>query len=229
MPRSHYSNDSGEYVPILVGAPRADPRRRSPDQGANVFLNIPNVRPRAVSTSGNPQPINLHFSPSVHDDSRSRSRSRHRHHSRHSSSSTDRSRRSHRRYDDLPYDVRRELDYAKEVRAEERSRSLERRRERDRERWEDDYEARKKREQREKDKIIQEAKDAEAKRKKEDEDMRKKILEEEEEKKKKKKKEKELEDRIFEEKVREKFKAAGMYTLDQAVNAEMTNGYGRLL
>ncbi len=231
MPRSHYSNDSGDYVPILVGAPRADPRRRSPDQGNNVFLSIPAARPRAVSTSGNAQPINLHISPSVFDDNhnRSRSRSRHRPSRRSSSSSSDRSRPSHHRssrsyeYDNLPYDVRRDLDFAKEARAEERERSLERRREREKRRWEDDYEDRKKREQRDKERIIQEAKEAEDKRKKEDEKLRQKILDEEEEKKKKKKKEKELEDRLFEEKVREKFKLAGMCHPMQAVNMDVTN------
>ena len=213
MPRSNYSMDSGDYVPILVGAPRADPRRRSPEsQGNNIFLNIPaNARPRAASTSGNAQPINLHITPTEWDN---RSRSHHRHHSRHSSSSSDRSRRSRRssryEYDNLPYDIRKEIDYAKSSRAEERSRSRERRRDRDRQRWEDDFEDRKKKEQREKDRIIADAKDAEDKRKKEDEKLRQKILDEEEEKKKKKKKEKELEDKIFEEKVREKFRAAGM-------------------
>ena len=214
MPRSNYSLDSGDYVPILVGAPRADPRRRSPDQGNNIFLNIPTARPRAVSTSGNAQPINLHISPSAYDDDRSRSRRRHGRRS--SSTSSDRSRRSYHRssrsyeYDNLPYDVRRDLDFAKEARAEERERSLERRRRYEKQKWEDDYEDRKKKEQRDKERIVLEAKEAEEKRKKEDEKLRQKILDEEEEKKKKKKKERELEDRLFEERVREKFKLAGM-------------------
>ena len=225
MPRSNYSLDSGDYVPILVGAPRADPRRRSPDQGNNIFLGIPTARPRAASTSGNAQPINLHISPNAYDDDRSRSRRRHGRRS--SSSSSDRSRRSYRRssrsyeYDNLPYDVRRDLDFAKEARAEERERSLERRRRFEKQKWEDDYEDRKKKEQRDKERIIQEAKEAEEKRKKEDEKLRQKILDEEEEKKKKKKKERELEDRLFEEKVREKFKLAGM--THQAVNVNMTD------
>lgn len=207
MPRSHYSNDSGEYVPILV-APRPAPRRRSPDETVanNIYLGIPTARPRAASTSGVVQPIVL--TPSDYGG-----RSKY-HRRRSSSSSSDRSRRSHRRsrdyeYDRLPYELRKELDFAKEVRAEERSRSRERRRRSEQQQWEDDYEDRKKREQKQREKIIQDAKDAEEKRKKEDDALRKKILEEEEDKKKKKKKEKELEEKLFEERVREKFKAAG--------------------
>jgi hypothetical protein len=205
MARSHYSNDSGEYVPIVV-APRPAPRRRSPEEvHQNVFLRLPDQRPRAASTSGVVAPF-------IIGDYHHR---RHHHRRRDSScSSSDRSSRRSRRsrnyeYDNLPYELRKELDFAKEARAEERSRSRERRRRYEQERWEDEYEDRKRREQREKERIIQDAKDAEEKRRKEDDALRKRIMEEEEDKKKKKKKERELEEKLFEERVREKFKAAG--------------------
>ena len=79
-----------------------------------------------------------------------------------------------------------------------------------RESLENYYEAHKMPEQTEKGRIIWEAGGAEEKRKKENEDPKQKRLEvEQEEKERKRKKQTELEDRLFEEKVREKFKLRG--------------------
>ena len=214
-----------EYIPIVVNAPR-ERRRRSPLEfgGHNNIYLTPSVagsRPRAASTGGAAQPINLTVhAPSEHSHPHSHSRHRRRpsydsssDESRHSRRSRDRRRSS--RYDEddyehLPYYLRKQLDEANQIKEAEREKERIAEAKRNKERWEADLKDREKDEKRRKERILEEAKEEEARKKKEADDLRKKIIEEEEERKKKSKKKKEEEEKEFEEKVRQKFKAAGM-------------------
>src|SRR5262249_54437817 len=131
--RSHAGSVSGR-------SRRGGDGRRSPTV-VNNYLGVPQARPRASSTGGGVQPtiVNIGTLPSEHGrSSRSRSRSHHRHHSRSSSSSySSRSRhQSHRSRsrnrqplseEDLPYNVRRDIDYARQSRKDDEERKLEER------------------------------------------------------------------------------------------------------
>ena len=234
---SRYSSDSDRaYIPVMVNAITGDRTRDRRPFGLhepidnNFFLDFPDSRrERAAGTGGAAQPINVLISVK-------RSRSHRRASSGGSSSSSDRSAgRRHQRSrgfdaDDLPYHLRRELDFAREVRRDKRSWSRERERIMKKDRWEDEYEERKKqekrerermeeeyeekkkKEQKEKERIIAEAKEKEEKNKKEQQAFRKKILEEEGEKKKLEKEEKELDEERVEATMRQRLREAGMNT-----------------
>ena len=242
---SRYSSDSSDraYIPITVNQLTAErPRERRPSGrpepvANNFFLGVPEHggRRRAASTGDSAQPINV-----IIGEDRVRNRSRHRRGSSSGSSRSHHSHRSHRssiREDDLPWDVRRRLDIADQVEADERERrSRERRRERDRGRFrsdfEDEYEERRRKEERErrkiedeieekkkekereKERIIEEAKRKEKDKKKEEQKMKDKWAEEEEDKKRKKKEEQKIQDQIVEERMKQKFRSAGTYFTD---------------
>ena len=240
---SRYSSDSSDraYIPITVNQLTAErPRERRPSGrpepvANNFFLGVPDQagRRRAASTGDSAQPINL-----IIGENRARSRSRHRRESSSGSSRSHHSHRSHRssiREDDLPWDLRRRLDIADQVEADERRRSRERRRERggrSRSDFEDEYDERRRREERErrkiedeieekkkakekeKQRIIEEEKQKEKDKKKEEQKMKDKWAEEEADKKRKKRDEQKIQDKIVEEKMKQKFRSAGTYLTD---------------
>ncbi|EXJ94102.1 hypothetical protein A1O1_02495 [Capronia coronata CBS 617.96] len=201
------------------------------------------ARPRASSQGGGPAPtiVNIGGLPTVAGGRHtSRSRSRHRRHRSGSSSSEyssedDRSRSRHRRgrgrrgrplyeedlvsrpkallEDDLPYHIRRDLDYARMQRKEDEERRIQDRIKRDRElekkRWKLEEEEEHQRRKKEREAILLEAKLEEERKKKDAEELRQKILKDEEEKARKEKEKKKAEDEEFERKVKEKFMKAG--------------------
>ncbi|RVX67647.1 hypothetical protein B0A52_08176 [Exophiala mesophila] len=253
MPYSRRSSTSEhEYylMPVRSGGGGSDyGRSRGEPAVVNNYLGVPQTRPRAFSAGGGPAPtiVNIGTAPSVHERSRSRSRHRHRSRSRSSSrSSSDHSRsRSHRgrRHSknyavteaDVPYELRKEIDYARLQRKEEEERRLQERIKKDREeakkRWqyEEELEAERKKKERddarkkwqheeelaaerkkkEREAILLDAKLEEERKKKEAEELRERVLREEAERKKKEEEKKKAEDAEFERKVKEKFMSAG--------------------
>jgi len=228
MPRS-YSSDSDEYVflPVRRAANEQDRGRRggrrSPETVVNnTFLGVPGQgRPRATSAGHAPQPnINI----VVPEASRSRSRTRHRHHrsrsSSSSSSSRSRSRHARRpsatrsvREDDLPYELRRELDYARLSRREAEERELQEKvkkmRVEETNKIKQEMEEEKRRKKEERERILREARAEEERNKAEELALKKRILREEQERIAREKEKKKLEEEEFEEKFKKKFREAG--------------------
>lgn len=272
MPYSRRSSGSeAEYVLMPVRSHagseygrsrRGGDGRRSPVEAVvNNYLGVPQQRPRASSTGGGPAPTIVNIGTVPSERGHSRSRSRHRHHrsrSRSSSSdySSDRS-RSHRRShrgsssrkskitdeSSLPYELRKDIDYARMSRKEEDERRVLERMKKDREeakkqwqweeekekdrakrdrdeakkRWEYEEQLEKERKKKEREAILLEAKLEEERKKKEAEELRKKVLKDEEERQKKEKEKKKAEEEEFERKVKEKFMKAGERTWAQPV------------
>ena len=236
---SRYSSDSDRaYMPMTVNAKTSDrPRDRRPFGlrelvDNNFFLDVPDAgRGRAASSPVATHPINV-----LIGVKRDRSRRRRRGSSPRSSSSSDSSARARHQccrdldVDDLPYHLRRELDFAREVKKEERRWSqkreirtdkawweteFERRNEkekRERERMEEEYEEKKRKEQQAKERIIAEAKEREETDKKAREELRKNILEEEEVRKIMEKKKDELDEKRVEAAMSQRLGEAGMDT-----------------
>ncbi|KIY01174.1 uncharacterized protein Z520_02726 [Fonsecaea multimorphosa CBS 102226] len=206
----------------------------------NNFLEVPQTRPRASSQGGGVAPTIVNIGAGAlsergdRDRDHSRSRSRHRDYRHHryrdgsssSSYSSDRSRSRHRRHsshkppkkqtieeDDLPYKLRKELDFARmSHRDEEEKRILDRikkDREEERRRWKLEEEEDAQRKKKEREAILYEAKLEEERKQKEREELRKKILRDEEERQQKEKEKKKAEEDEFERKVKEKFMNAG--------------------
>ncbi|KIW99938.1 uncharacterized protein Z518_10866 [Rhinocladiella mackenziei CBS 650.93] len=235
MPYSRRSSGSeAEYVLMPVHSHagseygrsrRGGNGRRSPAEAVvNNYLGVPQPRPRASSAGGGPAPtiVNIGGLPSDRGHSHSRHR---RHGSRYRSSSSSscessrsRSRHSRRRSErisehELPYHLRREIDYGRMSRKEEEERKIKdeikRAREEDRRRWQLEEEEEKIRKRKEKEVILLEAKLEEEKKKEEQEALRKKILKDEEERIQREKEKKKKEEEEFERKVKEKFMKAG--------------------
>ncbi|EXJ84696.1 hypothetical protein A1O3_05366 [Capronia epimyces CBS 606.96] len=235
--RSHAGSDYGRsrrgrspeevVVNNFLGVPGQGGRPRASSQGGGPAPTIVNIGGLPTTAAG---------------DHGTRSRSRHRHHRSRSSSSSSyssrsRSRSRHRRgreskssrrplYEDdrirkpreldeadLPYHVRRDLDYARIQRKEEEERRIQDRIKHDRElekrRWKLEEEEENLRRKKEREAVLLEAKLEEERKKKEAEDLRKKILKDEEERVKKEKEKKKAEEEEFERKVKEKFMKAG--------------------
>ncbi|KAK5059914.1 hypothetical protein LTR84_009797 [Exophiala bonariae] len=263
MPYSRRSSGSdAEYVLMPVRSHagseygrsrRGGDGRRSPVEAVvNNYLGVPQQRPRASSQGGGPAPtiVNIGTLPSERGHSRSRSRHRRRSRSRSRSSSeysSDRSRSYHRSRrgsyrpkkvvgeDDVPYHLRKEIDYARLSRKEEEERRLMERMKKDREeakkqwqyeeekekerakrdredakrRWQIEEDLEKERKKKEREAVLLEAKLEEERKKKEAEELRKKVLKDEEERIKKEKEKKKAEEEEFERKVKEKFMKAG--------------------
>ncbi|KAL2416818.1 hypothetical protein ABEF95_005688 [Exophiala dermatitidis] len=214
------------YLGVPQGArPRASSQGNGP---APTIVNIGGV-PLQVGAAG----------ASEHGHRPSRSRSRYRHHRSGSSSSSystsrSRSRSRHRSSrgrhgkrplyddgrptrqlyeDDLPYHIRRDLDYARQQRKEEEERRIEERikkdREAERKQWKEEEEEENARKKKEREAILLEAKLEEERKKKEAEELRQKILKDEKERQEKEKEKKKAEEEEFERKVKEKFLKAG--------------------
>ena len=239
MPYSRRSSDNSdrEYVLMPVksayGGSEYGGRGRRQDLPIEVnnFLEVPQGRPRAASQGGGVAPAIINIGGALSErGGRSRSRHRDHHHHRYhrdgSSSSSDsyesRSRSRHRRLsrkdpiaeEDLPYKLRKELDFARMSHREDEERRImdriKRDREEERRRWKLEEEENDRRKKKEKEAILYEAKLEKERKEREQKELKEKILRDEEERKEKEKQKKKAEEAEFERKVKEKFMNAGM-------------------